>query len=235
MRAWDDPRVRSGMQTQLAKRRARIAAGEAPLGWKVGFGAPAAMQKLQISAPLIAFLMRKALLASGATVSLSGWSKPAAEPEIAVYVGTDLRAGGDREDARKAIAALGPAIELADVDGPVDDVESILSGGIFQRHVALGPRDVTRAGVRLDGLRGRLARSGRDLDVPADLESNVGDIVGIVSHVADVLGAFDETLRAGDVVITGSVTPPLTLQPEDSEIAFNLHPIGGVSVRFASA
>src|SRR5262249_59649998 len=114
------------------------------------------------------------------------------------------------------IAALGPAIELADIDGPGDDVESILAGDIFQRHVVLGPRDPSRAGIRLDGLRGRVMRSGKDIAVPADLESNVGEIAGIVRHVADTLGAFGEALRSGDVLITGSVTPPLLLERSDS-------------------
>jgi 2-keto-4-pentenoate hydratase len=34
------------MTAQFSKRRARIAAGERPLGWKVGLGAPATMEKL---------------------------------------------------------------------------------------------------------------------------------------------------------------------------------------------
>ena len=45
---WDDPRVARGMKAQLEQRRERIAAGEKALGWKVGFGAPAAMGKLKI-------------------------------------------------------------------------------------------------------------------------------------------------------------------------------------------
>ena len=60
MKAWEDPRIARGMKLQLAKRRERIAAGEKPLGWKMGFGAPAAMAKLNISAPLIGYLMARA-------------------------------------------------------------------------------------------------------------------------------------------------------------------------------
>ncbi len=42
MQPWEDPRIASGIQVQLAKRRERIAAGEKPLGWKVVFGSPSA-------------------------------------------------------------------------------------------------------------------------------------------------------------------------------------------------
>ena len=44
-----DPRIARGMWAQLALRAKRIAAGDKPLGWKVGFGAPAAMKKLEIT------------------------------------------------------------------------------------------------------------------------------------------------------------------------------------------
>ena len=82
MHAWEDPRVQRGLRAQLADRRARMDAGELPVGWKIGFGAPAAMEKLKTSGPLIGFLMQKALLPSGAVASLKGCSKPVAEPEI---------------------------------------------------------------------------------------------------------------------------------------------------------
>src|SRR5262249_52435703 len=135
---WDDPRIQRGMTEQLAKRRALVAAGEKPLGWKVGFGAPAIMEKFQITAPLVGFLMQRGLIQWGAAASLAGWAKPVAEPEIAVHIGRDLPGGGDLASAAGAIAALGPAIELADANLPFEDPEAILKGNIFQRHVILG-------------------------------------------------------------------------------------------------
>jgi 2-keto-4-pentenoate hydratase len=233
MNAWDDPRIQKGFRAQLDQRRARMASGEVPIGWKVGFGAPAALEKLKLSAPLVGFIMQKALLPSGATTSIQGWHKPVGEPEIAVYLGRDLKAGGGRDEARQAIAALGPAVELADMDRSPDDVEAVLTCDIFQRHVVLGPRDGSRAGIRLEGLSGRVTHSGKDIQVPADLESNIGNIVDIVRHVADVLGAFGETLRAGEFIITGSVTPPLFLHASESEVTFLLNPIGDVAISFA--
>jgi 2-keto-4-pentenoate hydratase len=232
MSTWDDPRVRRGLRTQLANRRARMDAGEVPIGWKLGFGTRAAMEKLKISGPLIGFLMQEALLLSGTTVSLRGWCKPVAEPEIAVYFGATLGAGASHDEARKAVAALGPAIELADIDGPADDVEGILSRDIFQRHVVLGPRDPSRAGIRLDNLVGRVTRSGSSVETPSNLEANIGEIIGLVRYLADILSAFGEALRPGDLLITGSVTPPLFLVHDESDVSFALDPVGSVSVRF---
>lgn len=232
--AWDDPRIAKGMRTQLAERARRIAAGGRPLGWKVGLGAPAAMARLGIKGPLVGYLMETARVASGEAVRLAGWAKPVAEPEIAVTIGRDLPGGADRAAAAAAIAALGPAIELADLDPPPDDVETILAGDIFQRHVILGPSDAARAGGRLAGLTGVVTRSGAETARTTELAVNTGDPVEIVRHVAGTLAAHGARLGAGDVVICGSVTPPVFLAPADTSFGFALEPIGGVAVRLLS-
>jgi 2-keto-4-pentenoate hydratase len=231
--AVDDPRILRGMAVQLGRRRERLDAGERPLGWKVGFGAPAAMQKLAIKAPLIGFLTDQALVATGATVSLTGWSKPVAEPEIAVHMSRDLAAGADRDTVKAAIAGLGPAIELADVDRPPDDVEHILAGNIYQRGIVVGPCDASRAGGVVDGLHGHIARNGCAFAQTSDPQALTGDVIGIVRHVADTLAAFGQTLRAGQIIITGSIVPPLWVEAGE-EISFRLDPVGSISVRFAA-
>jgi len=232
MAAWGDPRIQRGMTAQLAKRRALIAAGEAPLGWKVGFGSAPAMEKFKITAPLIGFLMKRGLVASGGSASLKSWIKPVAEPEIAVHIGRDVAPGGDRAAAAAAIAALSPAIELADADLPFEDPEAILMGNIFQRHVVLGARDATRAGGNTDGLTGRVMRRGKETARTTDPEAATGKLVDTVRHVADLLGAFGERLSAGDIIIGGSVTPPIFVEMDERDVAFHLDPIGSVSVRF---
>jgi 2-keto-4-pentenoate hydratase len=231
--AWDDPRIQRGMTEQLAVRRARIAAGEAPLGWKVGFGAPAMMEKLKISAPLVGFLMRRALVPSGGSASLKGWIKPVAEPEIAAHIGRDLPGGGDRAAAADAIAALGPAIELADADLPFEDPEAILERNIFQRHVVLGEPDASRAGGNTAGLVAHVFRRDAEVGQTSDPEAATGKVVDIVRHVADVLAAFGERLSAGDVIIAGSVVPPLLVEADETGVAYALDPIGRISVAFA--
>lgn len=230
----DDPRISKGMRAQMELRKRRFNEGAHQTGWKVGFGAPAAQKNLKLTAPLVGFILDRAMLAPGAKVSLAGWQKPVAEAEIAAYVGQDLAANANRDDVRKAIAAIGPAIELADIDCPMDDVEAILSGDIFQRHVILGQRDIMRQGARLAGLKGRVTRSGNDVPVPADLETNIGDILNIVRHVADVAAAIGDRLRAGQFIICGSLTAPMFLEKDESGVDFALEPIGGISVKFGA-
>jgi len=227
-----DARIAAGMRAQLALRRRAIAAGARPIGWKVGFGAPAALAKLALTAPLIGFMLDRNVLAAGATVSLAGWVKPAAEPEVAVEIAADLAGGSSGAAAAEAIGAIGPAIELADVAFAPENVETILAGNIFHRHVLLGPRDRGRRGGRTDGLHARIARNGAAHADTTEIEANTGKLADIVRHVADLLAECGEQLKAGDLIIAGSVIAPMFLGSEDRALDYALDPIGSVAVRF---
>jgi 2-keto-4-pentenoate hydratase len=230
--AWDDPRISRGMAAQLRSRRELLHSCHKPLGWKLAFGGPAALERLHTNAPLVGFLMDGAVVPSGSMLSISGWKKPAAEPEITVHLGKDLPAGSDRPTAIAAIAGLGPAIEVADVDHPSDDVEGTLACDIYQRHVILGRNDLTRAGGVLDGLTARVVRNGTEIANTTDLQALTGGLIEIVRHTANLLGAFGETLQAGQIIIAGSIIPPIWVEPGE-EIVFNLAPVDSISIRFA--
>jgi 2-keto-4-pentenoate hydratase len=206
-------------------------AGDKAVGWKVGFGTSAAQERLGIHAPLIGFLTERALLPSGAKVSLEGWGKPAVECEIAIHMGTDLYEDINRATTRAAIAALGPAFELADVRFPPDDVEMVLADNIYNRHVILGGTDPSRAGCTLEGLEVQVYRNGVEVARTTDLESLTGDVVDIVSHVAKVLSALGERLRAGEFIIAGTIIPHLWVKPQEN-VSYTLAPIDTIAVTF---
>jgi 2-keto-4-pentenoate hydratase len=231
MNLWDDPRIVRGMRAQFSLRRQRLDGGDKLLGWKVGFGAPIQLKQFNTSGPLVGFLTQNARMAPGSTVSLAGWAKPVAEPEVAVHIGRDV-ARATPEDAAAAIAGISPAIELADLHEPPTDPERILSHDIYQRHVVLSGSAPARAGAAADGLTCRIMRHGAEFARTTDPQANTGRWVDIVSHVANVLAAFGERLRAGEVIITGSVVPPITIGPDESSLAFALDPIGTISVNF---
>jgi 2-keto-4-pentenoate hydratase len=233
MNSWEAPLIKKGMTAQLASRRTRIAAGEKPLGWKVGMGAPASMQKLGLQAPLVGFLMQKALLASGSTASLKGYVNPVAEPEICVRMASDLGAGASNDAVMAAIKEIMPAIEIADLDIPPspDNLDTVLAGDIYQRHVVLGAN--ARAGSSVAGLTSRVIRRDAEVARSTDPEALTGKLVDIVAHVASTLAAFGEKLSAGDIIITGSITPPLMIEPDETALTHALDPIGSVSVNIS--
>jgi 2-keto-4-pentenoate hydratase len=228
----DDPRIVRGMQAQAKMRQRRLGGGDRLIGWKVGFGAPALLERFKISGPLVGFLAQGARVQSGGSVSFAGWSKPVLEPEIAVHIGRDVPAGADRATAAAAIAGISPAIEIVDFDEPPDDPERILGHNIYQRHVVLGAPGPARAGSASDGLTCRIIRRGAESARTTDPQANTGEWITIVQHVANMLAAFGGGLKAGEFIITGSVVPPLTVERDEEGVAFEVDPIGGVSIHF---
>jgi 2-keto-4-pentenoate hydratase len=228
---WEDPRVERGLRAQLDLRRRRLAEGDRPIGWKVAFGAPQSMQRLGLGAPLIGFLTSRAVVEPGAAVSIAGWTKPAAEAEIAVHMGSDLGPGATRGETQAAIAELGPAIELADIDRPLEELEAVLAENIFQRGVVLGPPDPSRAGADVTGIRARTVLDGAELERTDDPEALTGELIGVITHVADLLAAFGETLGAGEVVIAGAVLPHVW-PAAGQRVEVELEPLGRLGVGF---
>lgn len=227
-----DPRILRGMEKQLRLRQDRLNVGEKSIGWKVGFGTSASQERLRINAPLVGFLTEKTLLPSGANVSIEGWVKPAVESEIAIYMGTDLIEAVDHETTRAAIASIGPAFELADVHFPPDDVEMILADNIYNRHVILGRADTSRAGCVLDGLEARIYRNGDEVARTTDIQALTGDVVDIVSHVARLLLSLGERLRAGELIIAGTIVPHLWVESKEN-VRYTLAPVDTISIFFA--
>ena len=219
-----DPRVARGIRAQLALRREQLDSGERSLGWKLGFGSPAAMERLSISAPLVGYLLASGLEEPGVSVPIGDWANPALEAEVAVHFARDLPPGPDETTLREAIAGIGPAFELVDVDPPPEDVEEILTGNIFQRGCVLGPPSARRS---LEGVTGRVGANGAEPTVVED----TGELLGLVRHTADLLAAFGERPRAGEVLITGAILPFLELAPGD-RVDYELDPVGGLSIRF---
>lgn len=225
---WGNEHVREGTRRMLVLRSEHLAGGERAIGWKLGFGAPASLERFGLSGPLLGFLTDATVHAPGATVSCAGWKRPVAEPEIAVRIARDVKPGSG--DIAESIASLGAAIELADVDPPPEHIEETLAGNIFHRAVIFGEPDPARAGGKRNDLRARVAHDGVEVADTGDVEALTGDLIELIRHSAALLAAAGEQLSAGDVVITGSIIPPLEIRP-GQEIIFELAPLPAISVR----
>lgn len=225
-----DTAIENGMREQFRLRADALAAGETQIGWKSAFGSPAAMEKMGISTPLVGFMTDKKRLEPGAAIDVTGWAKPVIEMEMAVTIAADLPDGlADADAAAAAIAGLGPAFEIVDPFGSLTDIEEVLSSNIYHRHVIVGPVDASRAGGRVDGLRGRITHNSEATVEVADVVANSGVPLEIIAGVANHLLEFGEYLRKDDIVICGSIMPPIFGQAGDS-VAYELAPFTALSV-----
>lgn len=207
--------VERGTSALLTRRRLMLEQGAEPVGWKIGFNLREFQEKLGIDAPLAGFLTTNSLLDDGAEWSLGDQGDVVVESEVAVEMGEDGR----------SVAALLPALELADPPDLEQDVETILAGNIFHRGVAFGPRGETGAPGPA-----RILVNG-DVQHEIDAERAARDLEQMVEAVAARLEAADERLRPGDRIITGVLAPPHRAQPGDT-VRLELDALGGVELRF---
>lgn len=220
------------MTAMLKDRRARIDAGEKPVGWKVASPTKASQQQIGVTAPMVGVMMQRHVLPPGGTVRLGGWQKPVAEPELAVRMALSVAGGATESDALAAVKEIFPAIELVDVDRDrtPDTLEDILANNLFHRHVVLCGN--TRAGGSTAGLTSRVLAGDKELARTDDVEGLTGPIAGHILHVANTLAAFGEKLGAGDVIICGSLVPPIALTRDMPGLTHTVDPIGTVSIAF---
>ena len=207
--------VERGTTAMLVRRREILAQGAEPIGWKVGFNISAAQEKLGIDAPLAGFLSSNGVLEDGAEVSLDD-GPVVIESEVAVELGPDAR----------SIAALLPALEVADPPDLDQDVETILAGNIFHRAVVFGPRVETN---QPGG--GRVLVNGEVEHVMAPGETSA-HLEEMIEAVRKRLAAVDEDMLPGQRIITGVLAPPHAAHPGD-RVRLELDALGGVELVFA--
>ena len=241
-----DERIERGLRSQLARLEELLEDGHEHLGWKIGLNSAAVMERMETDAPVVGFLTSATLVEEGDEHSLAGSTAAAAEPEVAIHLARDVPPDADAAAGRAAIGALGAAIELVDLDQPLeaDRLEEILADNVFHRGVVLGPPDSARAGGSLEGVAGRIVVNGED-EAEIDVPEAAGDLGGTVAVVAARLGTVGAALRAGDVIIAGALpprpvdspdarrTPWLPVRPGD-ELEVDLGRLGGLALSFSA-
>jgi 2-keto-4-pentenoate hydratase len=217
----DDERVHRGTAAHLERWRERLKSGAERVGWKIGLNPPAAQERAGISEPVVGHMTDATLVFAGGTyMGVEDATRLLVEPEIYVELGDD-----------GAIAAIGAALEIVDMDMDVTDIEAVLAGNIFHRGVVFGEPDETGAGGDLAGLGARVVHSGKVVAEP-DPADVVGDPQVLVDLVARTLAEHGESLERGDRIILGTLIPALPVAAGD-ELALDLGESGAVSVRFA--
>lgn len=211
--------VLRGLAAQAERRRERLAGGERRAGWKIALNDPRVQRALGIEAPVIGYLTSATVAADGAVHSIAGTTRPAIEPEVAVHVGE----GG-------TIAALGAALEVIDVNMPFEDVEAILERNVFHRAAVLGP---PVSGVTdLGGRTARMAIDGGETTI--DVARSALDPAAVVHLVDGYLRAIGDELRAGDVIIAGSLVTAVPLE-RDQRVELQIDGLGSVALGIRSA
>jgi len=203
-------------KVQFAVHDKLAAQGDRFAGWKVALTLPQQYEPLKLSGPVFAGLYQSGIRQSGAVFE-KGWPlKPGIEPELVVRISKDAPKGGASHTAdsiRGHIANLYCGMEL--VDNRYVDVTKLggparVADNVLQAACVLGTEIKDWRKLDFANLKGRSLLDGKEL--AAGLGSAVmGGMPISLAWLANKLNEHGKLLKAGDLVLTGSVHPPAFL------------------------
>lgn len=200
----------------------RMIDGAVPVGRKVGLATRQLMLRSGLEEPFWSYVFSTGEVPDGSTIELRNYIQPKIEAEVAIVLGEDLDDPDlTPEAALAAISAFRPAIEIVDVrTGGWDNLvsEAIADSGLNAGFV-LGPSAPNDGSINPDAITVRM-RSSSSSPSPLGRSSELaGGPLGILVWLAKKLLESGEPLRAGEVVLTGTLTPPVLLEPGQSYTA----------------
>jgi 2-keto-4-pentenoate hydratase len=194
----------------------REGAGAKPTGWKIGLASRAFMARVGADEPFWARTYSGKVFDSPAMIDLSRWFRAQFEPELGLVLGAELAGPGVTiEQARAAIRAVRPAFEIVDTRPAIDGLvvlEMIADSGSHGGAV-LGP-EIAADGLDLDAVT-VVVREGDGTETAGTATILMDGPAGCLAWLANRVADAGLTLRAGDIVLSGTMTGahPITDQP----------------------
>jgi 2-keto-4-pentenoate hydratase len=207
------------------------------VGYKVGLTSAAMQAFCRIDHPIAGVVLARRVYPSGAAIRRADFGRLGLEFEIAVRIKSDIPVTGmpwTAQTIRPHIDGVGAAIEVVD-DRSADygnlDVLSLVADNSWNAGIVLS--EFATRWPDLEAVLGRATKDGVAIG-----EGHGRDILGhpfnSVAWLATELGSRGAALRAGQVVMTGSVMK--TVFPEsNAAYRFELEGIGVVDVHVRDA
>lgn len=211
--------------------------GASPLyGWKIAATSADGQRHIGVDGPMAGRLLAERAYEDGATVPFGANRMAVAEAEFAFRMGRDLPPRPTPYDAGEvlaAVAGLHPAIELPDSrfrDFAAAGGPQLIADNACARDFVLGPaapddwrsRDLAAHPVT-GTVAGKLDRDGVGANV-------LGDPRTALAWLANELASLGITLKAGQVVTTGTCLTPMPVAAGDT-VAADFGPLGKVTLR----
>ncbi|MBA4501345.1 2-oxopent-4-enoate hydratase [Marinobacterium marinum] len=231
---FSDITIEDAYNISLRMLERRIGAGEKIIGKKIGLTSKAVQNMLGVGQPDFGYLTDKMAFSQGEEMPISErLMQPKAEGEIAFILKKDLMGPGiTAADVLAATDCVLPCFEV--VDSRVenwqikiqDTVADNASCGLF----VLGDRAVDPRKVDLATCGMVVEKNGSIISTGAGAAA-LGSPVNCVTWLANTLGQFGIPLKAGEVILSGSLVPLEPVQAGDF-MSVSIGGIGGASVRF---
>jgi 2-keto-4-pentenoate hydratase len=205
--------------------------------WKIAATSVAGQRHINVTGPMAGRILSDTLIVDGGTAPMTGNTMRVAEPEFAFRMGHDLPPRSTAYDVAEVldvVDTLHPAIEIPDSRfadfASAGEAQLIADNACAHRFVLGAP---TAANWRaLDLVEERPLISLSERTYIGHGKNVLGDPRVALTWLANELRQLGITLRAGQVVTTGTCHPPLPIQSGD-HVAADFGALGKVSVSFA--
>jgi 2-oxopent-4-enoate/cis-2-oxohex-4-enoate hydratase len=211
----------------------RLENGEKVVGKKIGVTSAAVMNLLGVRQPDFGYMLDGMIYNEGESIPIDTLIQPKAEGEIAFMMKKDLMGPGvTAADVLAATEGVMTCFEIVDSrirDWKIkiqDTVADNASCGVF----VLGDRLVDPRSVDLATCGMVLEKNGEIACTGAGA-ATLGNPVNAMVWLTNTLGRLGIPLKAGEVVLSGSLGPMIPVKAGDS-LRCTIGGIGGCSVRF---
>jgi 2-keto-4-pentenoate hydratase len=212
---------------QLALMDRRCAQGERQIGWKVGLTSRTIQEQFGFHEPAFGCILETR--PSGHMFAAGELIRPGFETELCMRLSKPLAGEVSPQEVRAAVAAVYPSFEITETRGDPGQIALMLADNAQQRSVILGEPIELTPQLRLDEVEARVELNGSIVATglgAAVLEHPLNSVVWL----ARKLGEYGRSLRAGEVVMTGSLVRQFPLAAGDRAWA-SFSGVGTVEVR----
>jgi len=208
----------------------RLAAGERQIGWKVGLTSKAIQQQFNVHEPCFGCILESR--PSGHAFAPVDLISPGFENELCLRLGKDLSGAVTRDQARAAIDAVYPSLEIIETRGDLTaQLALALADNAQQKTVILGlpvplpaHPETVEASVVING----------DTVATGTGDAVLGHPLNSVVWLAAKLAEFGRSLKAGEIIMSGSFTRQFPIRHGD-RIRCEFSGIGAVETSMTNA
>lgn len=231
----EDPKltVAAAYRIQAELMRRKVSAGDRIIGYKAALTSKAMQQREGIDSPVLGTLLASNLRQESQPIILTGFLKGTLEPEVGVVMARDLAGPGvTPQAALAAIAGYVPAIEVGDIrtEGRRTLQHTICCNTFNGAHLFGTMLTAPAIDLRREGMV--MSRNGEHVASATAIEV-LGDPVLSVVFMANKLAELGFSIRAGMVLLTGSIVSSIPIHAGDS-VRVEFTRLGEIGARFSA-
>ncbi|MFJ8064457.1 2-keto-4-pentenoate hydratase [Psychrobacillus sp. NPDC096426] len=225
--------IKDAYSIQLENIERKVAQGHKIVGKKIGLTSKAMQTLLGVNEPDYGHLLDSMVVENGSAVPRQKLLQPKVEAEIAFVLKKDLIGPNVTTlDVLKATDYVVPAIEI--VDSRIQEwkiqLPDTIADNASSAFYVLGGKPAKIEDVDLELLGMVLKKNGKLVNTGVGAAA-LGNPAHCVAWLANRLGDFDISLRAGEVILSGALSAAVEATEGDSFTARFAH-LGEVSVHF---